>query len=114
MAADLVSLDRKNYESHTCSIDEKCSLWSELEKKGHLPIFEEFEDLPNKMWRFEAYKRLVRNIFGPLKKGDRVKHPHCIVEEIRRRAPSTEGYTGFKRSLDCNESEDQRKSKKKK
>ena len=51
-----------------------------------------------KQIRFDMYRKAARFMWGPLKKGDRRKLPHCVLQEIHDFAPEDDvkKYTGFK------------------
>jgi len=53
---------------------------------------------PNSI-RYECYRHIIFTLFGPLGKKHRVKHPDCVVKEIRflAAAKSPSEYVGFKR-----------------
>ena len=58
---------------------------------------DEYNGQPGSKFRFAAYQQIVRVLFGRLGRNARVRHPPCIVNEIRQLAPSDNGqYTGFR------------------
>ena len=77
-----------------CILDQ--GLYDLLVEGGLLFEEDDVQALKNQI-RYDIYRKAARFLWGPLKKGDRRKLPHCVMTEIHDFAPENDvkNYTGF-------------------
>ena len=100
-----------------CDGGEGCEdLWAYLCNKDAIPDVDEckFSGMAANSIRYECYRKIIFALFGPLGKKNRVKHPDCVVKEIRFLAAEKSPcrYVGFKRPPETAPDSDERSVKK--